>query len=378
MRRKKRATFNYKFLFVSLLFIAVLVYFGENLTDKKKTQTSNVLGSLFARGGDDSDDSSGSSGSGSSGNGSSGSGSSESGEDDNDDSSGSSGGAEDSNSGGSNTGSSGSSTTTSGAINTIRQFFSPQTPSPTGLELEDEDEDEDEDGEDETGIRTEIEDDQTEIRLSETERIRVRTKDGRTRIDITSGGVKTRFEFRDDRVVIKAEQEDGTEVELEDADDTLLKIEERLADSDIKIATDAANRIIIQRGDTGAVSQFPISIDLATNTLVVNTPSGQKEVIALPDQVVHNLLVTNVINRLGSGVVVSSLQSGEISTLAQIITLGENSGIPIYEISGISDQKLIGFIPVTIEKTVEVSAETGEVLSTQVSTLDRFLDLFSF
>ena len=84
---------------------------------------------------------------------------------------------------------------------------------------------------DDSGVETKTEsngnEERTEVRLSETERIRTRIKDGRTRIDITSGGIKTRLEVRDDRVVIKAEQEDGTEVELED--DALLKIDDRLA-----------------------------------------------------------------------------------------------------------------------------------------------------
>ena len=146
----------------------------------------------------------------------------------------------------------------------------------------------------------------------------------------------------------------------------------------IKIATDAANRIIIQRGTTGAVSQFPLSIDFATNTLIVNTPSGVKNVTVLPDQAVQNLIVTNVVNRLGGSAVVSAVRTGEVSTLSQVVTLGERNGVQIYEINGLSDQKLLGFIPVTIPKTVTMSAETGEVLSTQSSPVNRLIDLLSF
>src|SRR3989338_5653213 len=185
-----------------------------------------------------------------------------------------------------------------------------------------------------------------------------------------------RTEIRDDRIVINAEQEDGTEVELED--DAIFKIEERLATDQIKIATDEANRFIIQRGTAGAVSEFPLSIDLATNTLIINTPSGQKNVAVLPDQAVQNLLIANIVSRLGGSTVVNSFRTGETSTLAQVITLGEQNGIPIYEINGISDQRLLGFVPVTIEKTIAVSAETGAVVSTQVSFVNKVLDFLSF
>src|SRR3989344_548368 len=216
-------------------------------------------------------------------------------------------------------------------------------------------------------FRTQTKDDETktDIRLSENERIRTRTKDGRTRIDITSGGIKTRLEYRDDRVIIKAEQEDGTEVELED--DTLLKIDERLAEDGIKVATAGGDRFFLQRGNAGAVTDFPLSIDLATNTLYVTTPAGVKAVAVLPDAAIQNMIASNVVNRLGGGAV------------EQIITLGEANDIPIYEINGISDQKLLGFIPVQIEKEVVVSAETGEIVSATVpSAVDRVLDLLSF
>src|SRR3989338_6568710 len=337
MRKKKRSKKTYNsssknFLIVVLLLIVAILFTGKTFLQKQESQSNNVLGLLLAKGDDDSDSSSGSDSSGSD---NSGSGSSSS-----------------SGSGSSSSGSSGG----SNIIPTQTKIINPTT-----------------------GVRTETEvkqeEERTEIRLSEDERIKTRTKDGRTRIDITAGGIKTRFEIRDDRIVIKAEQEDGTEVELED--DAIFKIEERLATDQIKIATDEANRFIIQRGDAGAVSQFPLSIDLATNTLIVNTPSGQKTVTVLPDQAVQNILVANIVSRLGGSAVVNSFRTGETSTLAQVITLGEQNGVPIYEINGISDQKLLGFIPVTIEKTVDVSAETGAIVSTQVSFVSQVLDLLS-
>ena len=221
-----------------------------------------------------------------------------------------------------------------------------------------------------TRTETKTDETRTEVRLSEGERIKTRTKDGRTRIDITSGGVKTRLEIKDDRVVIKAEQENGTEIEL--ADDTILKIDERLKESGIKVATAGAEKFVIQRGITGAVTNFPLSIDLATNTLTVNTLTGQKAVAVLPDQAVQNLIAANVVNRLGGQAIAN------VTSVSQVISLGEQNGVPVYEINGISDQRLLGFIPIAIEKTVKVSAETGIVVSTQQSLINRVLDTLAF
>ena len=421
-KHKSRSLSSYRSFFVIALGVLVLVFIGK--VALPSLQDSNTLGitTYLAKG-----DNSGS-GSGSSGSGSSGSDSSDDG--DNDSSGGSSSGSGNSGSSGSgssgtgSSGSSGSGSSESGSHssvsssstvecvgpdrkkftttfklcedlnkswgntsfsftvvssgNTIKTETRTRSVQPTIIpeatdapELE---------NEDDAGIRTQTEikqdETRTEVRLSETERIRTRTKDGLTRIDITSGGIKTRLEYRGDRVIIKAEQEDGTEVELED--DTLLKIDERLGTSGIKIATVGAEKFVIQRGIAGAVTDFPVSIDLATNTLTVNTPTGQRTLTVLPDQAIQNLLAANIVNRIGGQAVIDAARSGELTSASQLATLGVQNGVPIYEINGISDQKLLGFIPVAIEKTVTVSAETGEVVTTQESFGSRVLDLLAF
>lgn len=333
--RESSVIVYYKFV-IYVFLVAIFGAFFLKLVTPIISNTVNVLGisSFFAKGGEDDNSGTGSSGSGSSGE-----------SRDSDDDSGS--GSSQSNS----SGSSGTSTST-GTTN----VFS--------------DDDEDEKR---TSVGTKPGETRTEIRLSEEERIRARTKDGQTRIDITSGGVKTRFEIRDDRIIIKAETEDGVENELED--DTILKIEDRLGASGIKIATAGAEKFLIMRASASAVTSFPLSIDLATNTLTVTTPAGPRQVAVLPDQAVQNLLAANVISQLVSN---NSLVPQEITSVGSVIALGEQNGIPVYQINGILNQRLLGFIPVVIEKTVTVSAETGEIESTQIPLVDRVLDIISF
>lgn len=271
---------------------------------------------------------------------------------------------------GSNSGSSGSGSSGSGSSGSDGSDTRTRTTTTRQAEQE---------NETETGLRTRTEtrpqETRNEVRLSETERIRVRTKDGRTRVDVTSSGVKVRLEYRDDRVVVKAEQEDGTETELED--DTILKVDERLAKDNIKVATAGGDRFVIQRGNSGAVTTFPLSIDLATNTLIVTTPTGEKPVAVLPDQAVQNLLAANIVTRLGGQAIVEGFETGGLMSVSDVIQLGEQNGIPVYEIAGLSDQRLLGFIPLAIEKTVTVSAETGEILNTQTSLLNQMLDVLA-
>lgn len=232
-----------------------------------------------------------------------------------------------------------------------------------------------------TGVRTQTEtklnETRTEVRLSESERIRTRVKNGETRIDITSGGIKTRLEYKDGKVIVKAKQEDGTEIELEDG--ALPKVEDRLAASGIKIEPEAETKnFVFQKGTTKAVTKFPISVDLATNMLTITTPAGQKNVTVLPDQAVQNLIAANVISRIGGQAVVDAVRNKTVTSVSDVITLGIQNNVPVYEINGISNQRLLGLIPVTVQKSVAVSAETGTLVSTQETFINRLLDAVSF
>lgn len=357
---KPKKSPSYFSLLVTVSVIILVVLGGQNVFLAIHQYSSSVLGqtTYLARGGDDLGGGGGDSG----GGGGSDSGSGNSGSDNS--GSGSSGGSDSSGSGSSDDGS-GSGSSGSGSSGSSGSGSSIQ---PTRTEIRTS-----------TGVRTQTEvkpnEERTEARFGEEERIRTRTKDGMTRVDITSGGIKTRLEIKDDRVIVKAEREDGTEAELED--ETILKIDDRLAKDNIKIAT-AEGRFVIQRGATAAATLLPLSIDLATNTLIVTTPAGEKAVTVLPDQAVQGLIAANVVSRLGGQAVVDTVRSGNLTSVSQIINLGEQNGVPVYEINGISDQKLLGFIPVAINKTVTVSAETGQVVSAQEPLGSRILDVLSF
>lgn len=220
--------------------------------------------------------------------------------------------------------------------------------------------------------KTEPQKQKTEVKFGEGEKIKTEVKDGRTRIDVYSGGVKVRYEIRDGRVTVKAKTEEGAGVPEQE----LFKIVDRVDKSGIKIAT-AGGEILVARNQIGALSNFPLQVDLNTNQLIVTTPAGTKVVTVLPDQAVQNMLAANVINRLGGQALATAALTEKVASISGVVQLGLQNNLPVYEIPGIRDFKLLGFIPVSAPVTAVVSAETGQLLTTQQSLLTRIVDLLS-
>lgn len=327
-------------IFVIVIILAILLVIGVVIaanvkTTKEFSQTgSNVQGILIAKG-DDDNSGSGSSGSGSSGSNSSGS---------SDDSSSSSG-----------SGSSDSTSTTT----TKTEFRS--TPSASSSPSS------------EVRVKTETSDKQkTEVRFSEDEKIKTEIKNDRTRIDVYSGGVKVRYEIREGRVIVKAETEGGEGI----SEQELFKIEDRLEKTGIKVATEGG-KLLLARNNIGAISNFPLQIDLNTNQLIASTSAGVRVLTTLPDQAVKNMLAANVISKLNTQKLVNQAQLGNLNSVSDVITLGERNGVPVYEINGLKEHKLLGFIPVTTEVIVFASAETGQPIASEQSLLSNIIDLIS-
>lgn len=216
---------------------------------------------------------------------------------------------------------------------------------------------------------------ETEI-ASEEATVKTRSKKTESRTDVFANGVKVRIEQKEGRLIIKGETDEGDEIVL--GEQELFKIEERLDKNTIKIATGSGNSFIFARGTIGAQSKFPLSVDLATNALTVNTPAGVKVVTVLPDAAVANMLAANVISRLSSEATASATTSAALKGVGDIVLFGLRSGVPVYEISGLSNQKFLGFIPVVIPAKVIVSAETGALVTKETTPLNTLLDLVSF
>lgn len=89
------------------------------------------------------------------------------------------------------------------------------------------------------------------------------------------------------------------------------------------------------------------------------------------------MLAANIIDRIGGQELASLVRQGGVETLDQVIRLSEQNGVPVYEIAGVKEHRLLGFFPVTTGVIVTVSAETGEVVDTDQSFFDTIVDIFS-
>lgn len=204
----------------------------------------------------------------------------------------------------------------------------------------------------------------------------------RTRTDVFEGGAKLRLERKDNRTIIKLEDEKGEETELpEGTENEIFKIQERVDKGQIKVGT-LQEKFVFSRENIGAATTFPLSVNLQTNQLTVTTPRGEKVVAVLPDQAIKNMLAANVIDQV-KGLPftqdVEKVATQAETALEEVIKLTTTrEGVLAYEIPGTKRTRFLGFINVEIPKTAVVSAETGELLGTQQSLISQVLDFLSF
>lgn len=200
--------------------------------------------------------------------------------------------------------------------------------------------------------------------------LRVKTEDGKARIDLIQNGIKVNIEQEGDKVKIKAEKPDGTEIELE-TKNTLDVLNKELETEGVEIATTDANTIAIKKNGVEAETEFPIGVDPVSHELTITTPAGIKTVTVLPDQAVNNLLENKLLTSITS-------QTSSISGTTQNVNLTEVNNEATFEVQGVLQKRILGIIPVGFAKTEFVSTQTGNVVKTDETLLNRILEALSF
>lgn len=212
----------------------------------------------------------------------------------------------------------------------------------------------------------------------------------RQELQVEPNKVKLKYESKNGSVERKleieheeADIEDENEEELED------KIEiEFEEENEAEIATESPD-VIIKKNKVKAKINFPLSIDVATNQLMITRPDGTtKTVTVLPDTAVQNFMSHKKVNLINVQPPDTGTDSADTNpdtnasssatnTDTTQVTLIEKDDQLVYEIKGKKKLKVFGIFPVSAETTGYVSAETGEVVSQEEPLLTKFLNFLS-
>lgn len=241
-----------------------------------------------------------------------------------------------------------------------------------------------------TKIKTETEGSKQEMEIETADGQKIKTKiedDGTTKIEVESGELKLKYRVENGKLVLKAEDEHGDEVELEDDELSELEdsVHDSLSDDDISLTPNDDDTITVKKKGVGAISRFPISINVATNELIITTPAGTKVVTMLPDQAIANMLRNDKVTVISPSPAATTSPSlppdasspAQLDSLSGVVELELKDDEVVYKIKGKKSHRVLGIVPVETEATVFVSAESGNTVDTDESLLAQLFDLLS-
>lgn len=188
---------------------------------------------------------------------------------------------------------------------------------------------------------------------------------GNFNVDVQRDGKAEQLDLNDKNTRVnlgsfQAVRPDGTKVEInKDAKEKINAAIKLITGSEV---SQNGNTFTLKRGDVSVKTDLPISFNVASKTFTVQTASGEQEVKVLPDEVLAKIKEENA----------------DFSADEGDVNLEEFNNKPVYRIPGQKRQRFLGFIPVGIQQTSVVSAEDGNVVTTDQSTISKILDTLSF
>lgn len=204
--------------------------------------------------------------------------------------------------------------------------------------------------------------------------LEVQTEGNKGEFNLESAGTHIEIKKEDNGLIkITARKADGTEVQLQT--NAIDEINKSLEGEGVSVSTASANGFVIQSGGVQAETNLPVSIDPTTKTLSVTTLNGTEDITTLPNQAVQNALhqggLTNILSTANQ--TTPNATSGNST-----VVLTDINNQPAYAVQGVSGKKLFGIFPVAYQKTVYVSAQSGQTLQTQEALFNKILEAFSF
>ncbi len=199
------------------------------------------------------------------------------------------------------------------------------------------------------------------------------------------------YETGNTKIKRKVEVKNGeTEIEEEVEEELGDDLEEGFeSEHEAEIAS-GGGEVTIKKQKIKARTGFPLTIDAATNQLIVTRPDGTtKAVSVLPDQAVENFMRHKKVNLINFEDTESGTPSAEpgddnagtesaenLGDQTQISIVEKNNQVA-YEIKGKKKLKLLGLFDITTPTTGYVSTETGEVIAQDEPFITQLLNLLS-
>lgn len=144
----------------------------------------------------------------------------------------------------------------------------------------------------------------------------------------------------------------GVSVEVKTDKDQLiihqdeLEIENKAGNMTIGPSFEKSNQLEMRRNEFRVKIPFPVKIDPATQEIRVESPTGDLPLRVMPEQAKAILDTKSKLSEIDETPLVPEVVDGKLS----------------YTYKGQQARKLFGFIPVSLSKTIRVSAEDGTIV----------------
>ena len=162
---------------------------------------------------------------------------------------------------------------------------------------------------------------------------------------------------------------------LERSIETLSELVDRIENEDVEVASVDGFAALIQH-EIAAIVNISLEVDPETMGLVTKTKNGIKKIDIFPDEAVENVLLANELTRVDIPQPVEAAQRSK-TKVSNVVNLQVREDVPVYEIKGVKDHKLLGLIPVTTEAVIYVSAENGKTVAKKESAIAKTIDFIS-
>lgn len=152
------------------------------------------------------------------------------------------------------------------------------------------------------------------------------------------------------------------DIDLEEFEGDFLEVERENESERVIIAARENNFYIKQRGVLAATS-YKINIDNKSDALVLSTETGDRYVSVFPYEAVEPLLKTDILD--------------DINTKGEIELTELEEGELVYLVKGTKKHNIFDLFYMPADVTVEVSANTGKVLTIDAPSWSRILSILS-